>query len=240
MDRCGSELKLLIKDMNPLKRVFGPRKNDAWKQLSDELGATFKKGSFFKSSKVEARIKSWTVTLDTFTVSTGTTSITYTRMRAPFINNDGFRFLIYRKGLLSGVGKLLGMQDVEVGGPKFDSLEPLFGLPGYVDPQLIESGDPDFDKEFVIKSNNEQKVRMLFKQLRIRELIQSQPSIELQVKRKSGRQKSGKNKEIDELYFHVTGIIKDVGRLRMLFELYAEVLEGLYKLETASKKQVPG
>lgn len=226
--------------MNLLKQVFGPNQNDVWKQLSDELGASFIKGGFFKSSKVVAKISIWTITLDTFTVSTGKSSVIYTRMRAPFINKDGFRFLIYRKRLLSGVGKLLGMQDVEVGGPKYESLEPLFGLASYVDPQIIESGDPGFDKDFIIKSNNEEKVKMLFKQLKIRELIQSQPTIELQVKSKGGWFKRSKNKGIDELYFQVTGVIKDLGRLKLLFELYAEVLKGMRSLGSASEKQMPG
>ena len=113
--------------MNLLKRVFGSRQDEVWKQLSDELGANFTKGGFFKTSKVEAKTKSWTIILDTFTVSTGKTTVVFTRMRAPFFNNDGFRFLLYRKSMFSAVGKLLGMQDVEVGGPKFESLEPLFG-----------------------------------------------------------------------------------------------------------------
>ena len=226
--------------MRLFSKFFGPNQNDVWKQLSDELGANFIKGGFFKRSKVVATQRNWSITLDTFTVSTGKSSVTYTRMRAPFINNDGFRFLIYRKRLLSGVGKLLGMQDVEVGGPKFKSLEPLFGLPSYVDPKIIESGDPGFDKDFIIKSNNEEKVKMLFKQLKIRELIQSQPSIELQVKSREGWFKRGKNKGIDELYFQVTGVIKDLERLKRLFELYAELLDGMHSLGSASDKQIPG
>ena len=224
--------------MNLLKRIFGPSQNEVWKQLCYDIGADFIKGGLFKGSKVEARIRNWTVTLDTFTVSTGKSSVTYTRVRAPFINNDGFRFTVYRKGLFSAVGKFLGMQDVEVGGPKFESLEPLFGLPGYIDPQVIESGDPEFDRDFIVKSNNEQKIRMLFKQLKIRELLQSQPSIHLQVKGAEGLPKGIKNKKIDELYFQVTGVIKDLGRLKLLFELYAEVLNGLHSLGSASEEAI--
>ena len=226
--------------MNLFKRVFGPGRDEVWKQLSDEIGAEFIKGGYFKSCKVQARIKSWNITLDTYTVSNGKTSVTYTRMRAPFINRDGFRFTIYHKSLFSALGKLLGMQDIEVGGPKFESLEPLFGLPSYVDHQIIESGEPEFDREFIIKSNNEPKVRALFKQLKIRELIQSQPSIQLQVKSSGEKRKGDQNQEVDELYFQVTGVIKDLGRLKRLFELYEEVLEGLSALGSASEVQMPG
>ncbi len=226
--------------MNLLKRIFGSRQNEVWKQLSDELGAEFIKGGVFKASKVKAKTKNWITTLDTFTVSTGKSTIVYTRMRAPFFNKDGFRFLLYRKRMLSGVGKLLGMQDVEIGGPKFKSLEPLFGLRSYLDPQIIESGDPDFDRDFIIKSNDEEKVRLLFKQLKIRELIQAQPTIEFQIKgSKGGWLGRSKNKGVDELYFHVTGVIKDLERLKLLFELFAEVLNAMHSIGSASAKQIP-
>ncbi len=220
--------------MNLLRRVFGDSHSDVWKQLSDDLGAKFIKGGFFNSSKVEARVKHWDITLDTYTVSTGKTSVTYTRMRAPFVNDDGFRFLIYRKSPFSAVGKLLGMQDVEVGGPELESAGPLFGVPSYVDPDTIESSEPEFDREFIIKSNDEEKVGRLFRPLRIRELIRSQPAIELQIKSRGGWFNRAKNKGPDELHFQVTGVITDLQRLKLLFELYAEVLEGIDSPESAA------
>jgi hypothetical protein len=225
--------------MNLLRRIFGAGHNEVWKQLSEELGARFIKGGFFKGSKVEARVKNWTVTLDTFTVSTGKTTVVYTRMRAPFVNEGGFRFSIYRKSAFSAVGKLLGMQDVEVGGPKIESQGPLFGVPSYVDPDFIESSDPEFDREFIIKSNDEEKVGELFKRFRIRELLRSQPAIELQIKSRGGWPDGAKDKGTDELYFHVAGVIKDLRRLKLLFELYAEVLDGIHSPESASEKKQP-
>ena len=225
--------------MRLLKRVFGPSQNQVWRDLSDQIGAVFVKGGFFGgSSKVQANVNNWTVTLDTFTVSTGKSSVTYTRMRARFIDRDGFRFTIHRKKLLSGLGKFLGMQDVEVGGPKFDRLEPLFGAPGYLDPQVIESGDPDFDSDFIIKGNDEAKVKSLFKRLRVRELIQSQPAILLQIKGTGGWLKGGRDEGVAELYFQVTGVIKDLGRLKQLFELFGEVLKALHSSGSASDEPV--
>jgi hypothetical protein len=213
--------------MNLLKRIFGPRQIDVWKQLSDELGGTFVKGGFFKTNRVEARVGKWTVTLDTYTVSTGKSTIVFTRMRAPFTNEDGFRFVIHRKSMFSGVGKLFGMQDIEVGGPKFESLEPLFGAPSYVDPEIIESGDPEFDRDFIIKSNDVARARLLFKQLKIRELVSLQPSIELKINAKGSNKRQVRNDGDAELYFQVTGVIKDLERLKQLFELYSEVLKSL-------------
>ena len=114
---------------------FGPSKEEVWRQLSQEIGAEFVEGGFWKGSKVQAHVKPWTITLDTYTVSTGKSSVTYTRMRAPYINPEGFRFTIYRKNLFSDLGKFLGMQDIEV-------------------------GYPEFDEAFIIKGNDESKVRI--------------------------------------------------------------------------------
>ena len=100
---------------------FGPSKDEVWRQLSQEMGAEFVDGGFWKGSKVQVHVKPWTITLDTYSESSGESSVTYTRMRAPYINPEGFRFTIYRKSIFSALGKLLGMQDIEVGDPEFRS-----------------------------------------------------------------------------------------------------------------------
>ena len=68
--------------MGFLKKIFGSNRDEIWRQLSHEIGGEFVEGSFTKSSRVKVQIKEWVVTLDTFTVSTGNSSSTYTRMRA--------------------------------------------------------------------------------------------------------------------------------------------------------------
>ena len=122
---------------------FGPSKDEVWQQFSQEIGAEFVEGGFWKGNKVQAHVDPWTITLDTYTVNTQHSHVTYTRMRAPYVNPEGFRFTIYRKGFFSDLGKLLGMQDIEV-------------------------GDPDFDEAFIIKGNDEFKVRDLLANPHIR------------------------------------------------------------------------
>src|SRR4051812_26592811 len=78
-------------------------------------GPTSSRAASGKGSKVQAHVGPWTVTLDTHTGHTGHAHFTYTRMRAPYVNPEGFRFTVYRNGLFSGLGKFLGMQDIEVG-----------------------------------------------------------------------------------------------------------------------------
>lgn len=216
-----------------LKKLFGPSKDDVWKELCNEIGGKFIPGHIGQATKVEVKVKDWTVTLDTFTVSTGKVTVTYTRMRAPYINKDGFRFTIYRKHFFSALEKLLGRQDVEVGGPIFERLQPLFGTAGYVDKAQIESGYPEFDRDFIIQGNNVDKVRALFKNWKIRDAIEAQPEIFLQVKDDEGWFGKDFPEGVDELYFKVTGVIKDINRLKVLYELFAEVLNTLCHIGSA-------
>ena len=184
--------------MSLLKALFGPSREEIWRQLSGEVGGRFHEGGLFTQSAVQARTDDWIITLDTYTQHTGNTHQTFTRLRAPYFNPEGFRFEIYRAGLFSELGKVLGMEDIEVGHTRFD-------------------------RDFVIKSNAPRRVRRLFDNRKIRHLIDAQPKIHLSVKGHDGL--FGKFPAgVDELRFRSTGTIKDLAQLRTLFDLFAEVL----------------
>src|SRR4051795_6897384 len=159
-------------------RLFRPGKDDVWRRLGEEAGAEFVAGGFWKGSRVQAHVGPWTVTLDTHTVHTGHAHFTYTRMRAPYVNPEGFRFTIYRKGFFSELGKLLGMQD-------------------------IEAGDPEFDEAFIVKGSDEFKVRELLADPEVRSLMLAQPQIHLEVKDSEGWSGPSFPDDVDELHFQV-------------------------------------
>jgi hypothetical protein len=194
-----------------LSDIFGPSRQEIWQQLCDEIGAEYIDGGFWRGDKVQASHGPWTVTLDTYTESQGQHSHTYTRLRAPFTNADGFRFTIYRQGIFSGIGKFLGMQDVEV-------------------------GDPVFDRDFVIKGSDEDRLRRLFGNAQLRNLITLQPEIHFTVKEDEGFFGPSFPEDTDELCFRVPGVIKDIDRLKLLFDLFAETLEQLCRIGSASKR----
>src|SRR6185295_7040002 len=98
------------------RELFGPSREEIWRQLAAETGASFIDGGFWKGGRVEASHGEWRITLEN--VMIGKTPAT--RMRAPYVNPDGFRFTVYRKGIFSELGKMLGMQDVTVGHEPFD------------------------------------------------------------------------------------------------------------------------
>lgn len=194
--------------------LFGISKDDAWRELSEQIGAEFVEQGFWKGSAVQARVGPWTITLDTYTVSTQHSHTTFTRMRAPYVNPEGFRFTIYRKGLFSELGKLLGMQDIDV-------------------------GDMEFDDAFIIKGNSESRVQELFTEPGLRALVDAQPTIHLEVKDSEGWFGPTFPPDVDELIFHVVGVIKDRHRLEALFRLFVAILERLCQIGSADK-QDPG
>jgi len=194
--------------MDILRKLLGPSKEEIWRQLCGKIDGRYIEGGFWKGDKVEATHGEWTITLDTYTVSNGKSSVTYTRMRAPYVNPDGFHFTIYRKGIFSDIAKWFGMQDVAVG------YEP-------------------FDQDFIIKGNSEMKLRHLFADARIRELIAAQPAIRFTVKDDEGWFGARLPEGVDELYFEVVGVIKDVEQLKILYELFAETLDQLCHIGSA-------
>ena len=201
-----------------LRELFGPSRDEIWRQLASEINATYVAGdSWWKRDKVQASHAGWFITLDEHG------KYHHTRMRAPFLNPGGFRFTVYRKGIFSELGKYLGMQDVEV-------------------------GHPDFDRDFVIKGTDDTKLRQIFGNARIRELITAQPQIHFEVKDADGifeRDLFAEKppEDLDVLEFLVDSRhskIKDKEHLRLLFDLFAETLDELCRMGTARSAQVGG
>jgi hypothetical protein len=194
--------------MNTLRKWFGPGKEEIWRQLSTETGANYVPGGFWKGDKVQAAHDAWTITLDSYAVSTGKSTMVFTRLRAPYVNPDHFRFTICRRGLFSDLARRLGMQDIAV-------------------------GHADFDRDFIIKGTDEKKLRALFDNSKLRELIAAQPQVHFTVKDNEGCFGPDFPADTDELCFHVGGIIKDLDRLKLLFALFAETLDQLCRIGSA-------
>jgi hypothetical protein len=191
-----------------LRQLFGPSREEVWRQLAEVIGARYVDGGFWRGDKVVARVGQWEVTLDTFEQSQGEGSTTYTRLRAPYVNADGFRFRVYRTHLFSQLGELFGMQDIQV-------------------------GDRAFDEMFVVKSNDERKVRALLKDEAIRNLLKANPNVFFEVKDDEGYFGASFPEGVDELHLSAAGVIKDIDRLRGLYSLFALALNRLCHIGSA-------
>ena len=200
--------------MSKRKSIFGPSKDEIWTQIATDIGGEFIDGGFWGKDVLIYKHGEWQILLDTYTVTTSTgtttTSTTYTRMRAPFINKDGLYFKISREGFFSSIGKFFGMQDIEI-------------------------EDPFFDKQFVIKGNDPEKINLLLADDRIKELCQTQPRIYLSIKDDEGWFGTDFPEGVDELYFQCVGIIKETERLKALFGLFCLILQRLVQIDSAYK-----
>ena len=188
--------------------LFGPPLKEVWQQLANEINAEFTKGSIAKSARVVKTHKNWTILLDTYTVNTGKSSVTYTRMRVPYKRENDIQFKLIRKNIFSGLGSY-------------------FGMP------VIGTYDYDFDDEFVIKGNDESVIRDIFQNQDIKDRIKLQKKLILKTK----PYKEKKSPADSELYFQMTGVLKDIEKLQNLFELFSEMMDELEKNGIASPDQ---
>ena len=119
-------------------------------------------------------------------------------MRVPFVNTHGLHFKIYREGFFSSIGKVFKMQDIEI-------------------------GDAFFDKQFIIKGNKEDKIKLLLNDATLKNLMYQQPDILFEIRFEKNFM----------LYFERVGVIKETAQLKALFEMFAVTLTRLVQLDPA-------
>jgi hypothetical protein len=196
-------------NMGFLRELFGPSQEEIWAKLAAQVGGRFDEGGFFSgTNKVEVNVGEWVLTLDTFTRHHGKSHTTYTRLRAPYVNADGFRFTIYDAGLFTPLGKALGMQDIEI-------------------------GDGAFDARFVLKGYDEQKVRQFFADDALKALFFTLTDIHMEVQDDEGWFGTKFPGDVDELYFERSGVMTDLIELRALFDLFSYSLHRLCHMGSA-------
>jgi hypothetical protein len=182
---------------------FGPSTAEVWQRLALELGGEHQKT--WRGRRVVVEHGPWQIVLDL----QRSDDAVFTRMRAPYVNADGFRFCVFRKHLFSGLAEMMGLPDINV-------------------------GQPDFDEQFIIRGNHEGKLRQLFANKTIRDMIMAHPRIRFEVRGDEGFFSRYKFPEgVDELRFTAGGIIKDIDRLKELYCLFAQTLHELCRMGSA-------
>lgn len=200
--------------MGLLRRFLGPDIREIWDKLCQEIGADFVEGGAWHGDRVQATHAHWTITLDMYHVHTGKIPMAFTRLRAPYVNPDQFQFRVTRRGPFSSIGKLLGMQDVVV-------------------------GHADFDRDFIIQGNSQEKLCALFANDKLRSLLTVQPDVHFDVQDDEGWLGPTYPPNTDVLTYTVKGMVDDVARLKNLFELFAVTLDQLCLIGSAYEGQPP-
>jgi hypothetical protein len=169
--------------------VLASRKRDqAWEEFAREIGGRFEK-KLVGGRKVQAQVGNSALTLDSYSVSSGDSSTQYTRMVASVPNPQHFQFTIVREGVLARLDKALGLKTVAM-------------------------SDPAFDRDFVVRGNDEARLRALLLDPQTRQLILDQRSLRLIL--------NG-----DSLQVVVKGLVRDAQRLMSMFQLLAQLLRRL-------------
>lgn len=177
--------------------------------MAAELNGKFVQGSLIVSDQIVLSHEAWVIVFDTFTKPRGNARVPYTRIRAPYVYRDDFVFEVFRKNAIHSIGLALGGVDIHI-------------------------GDPEFDRHFIVRGNDERKVKQFFNNFMIRKFIAYQPEIHLRIREDQDRIFAPKfPKGINEVYFEAKGRIRNLDRLIDLYELFAESLDQLHHIGTA-------
>ena len=170
-------------------------------------------GGFCKGSKVQAHVGPWTVTLDTAHGSTGEAHAPHPACVPPTSIPRGSDSPSIARGSSATWASCWGCRTSRWATPSSTRRSSSRATTRTGPGSLLRPEDPA--------------------------LIPAQPKIRLEVKDSEGWFGPKFPEDVDELHFQVVGVIKDVERLKGLFDLFAEVLDRLCRIGSACKR-VPG
>jgi hypothetical protein len=182
-------------------------KNNIWAEFSKEINGKFIKGYSWHSDRTEVEYNNWKIIFDNYTLWSGKYSTEMTRVIVPFISVDNFKFQIYRNSFLRKIEGLFGVQDVKI-------------------------GRTDFDKAFVIKSNNVFKIKSLLQNQKIRRIIELQKEVNILISDQKGIWDEKLPENEFELSFFADGEIRDFECLKSLLNLFKEMIDSLYQMKS--------
>jgi len=188
--------------VSDLKSSFMDYEDAIWAELWASVGGVYLNEEGWRQDKLMVEHGPWIITLEFHTHGGYRTQATYTRFRVAFENPEKFHFKVAPQGLLDSVGKLLGLQDVEL-------------------------GDTDFDKTFLVKSNNEARVREVLDDAVLRNFLREEPEAVIALISVVGDRAKEFPEGVDEVVMEIPGKVVDVDRLKRLYMTFSRTLSGL-------------
>ncbi len=195
--------------MGIISGIFEKGNENALMQFCNEMNGTYIEGHYGEQDGVAVTYEKWKIVIDTYILRSSTShsgfSAEYIRVRVSFIQKENFKFSIAPKDLLSSIGKIFGFQDIEI-------------------------GYPDFDNAFIIKGNDENKIRLLFSNNKIREIISLQKGVRLEITDTEGQWGEVIPEGVSQLYLFEGGVINNIEQLKVFYALFCELLDELSKI----------
>lgn len=183
--------------------AFGKNYEAIWREFAKEKNGTYIQSSY---DKVEVVYKNHAIVLDTHihytTVGHNTYEKQYTRGIVEFRSPDKLQLRLTAQDLVDTIGKLFGAQDVVI-------------------------GDKEFDKQFMIKGNDEYKIQLLFSDHSIKKLLSELKVVRLEITEGEGLFDEKIEEGNSMLYFISEDKIKNIQQLNKLYQLFTELIDAL-------------
>lgn len=199
-------------------------KTDAWSEVADALEGRIDADKKGRPERVTFSHVDWHVVLDTYTVSTGNSSSTYTRVRALFNGRpDGrsddrygdrygdrghFELSITRRNPFHALARLFRIREAPIG----------YGR---------------FDRTFFVRSNGPGLAKSLLRGTNVGRLLLDDPKVKLVVKKPGKRIRKAAGEHVREVQLQVGSVVKDPRRIENMVRLCMEVLDELVRLGPA-------
>lgn len=199
-------------------------KAESWGTIAETLEGRIDRDKEGRPERVTFRHGEWDIVLDTYTVSTGQSSSTYTRVRALFNGRpNGLNDNRYGD-------RYAGEGHFELGVTRrnpFHSLAWLFRI------REAPIGYGRFDRAFFVRSNGSGLAKSLLRGTNVGRLLLDDPRVRLMVKKPGKRIRKAAGEDVREIQLQVSGVVKDPDRLGNMVRLCTEVLDELVRLGPA-------
>ena len=180
-----------------------------WQQAATAAGGVFVPGGKPAKDKVIVEHGPWEVWLDTYVVSNGQTSVTYTRARAYFMGWRGMTLRVRRRNIFDRLMEALG-----------------FGSRPSLGRALTD--------KYVVKGKPPPRLPSLFSGSYLSERIMAVPSLSLQVKKPGRKSRRKWGPDVGVVTCQTTGVAREVETLVGLIEVTKEALDGLHRIGEAT------
>jgi hypothetical protein len=192
--------------------LFGSNKKEAWQEFAESMGAEFLDLGGFKGVKVCLYYKCWEIVMDTYTVSTGKSSTTYTRVRAIYAADIDFDIKFFKRTVFTKMAKAFGRQ-------------------------YAMTGDNAFDEDVAIRSADEKMVNRIFENSRLKEMCLALKRVYYYTKKARGRKETKDVQGEKEIYYQAVGVIKDAEILTLIFGIMITLLDEFEKHAIAKSEK---
>jgi len=121
-----------------------------WQTVADQLNVAYYPGSMGSLGTLTGEFGGHRIAVSTFTKSGGNSTQTYTKYHLEYRHRIDIDIKMTPQGTLQQIGKVFGLQDIEVGNPAFD------------DRVLLRGSDPDAVRQYLTPGLQDAVEQMIF------------------------------------------------------------------------------